>query len=99
MAKKVSKPAFVADVVDVNKPETWVHRINQAKIEAGLPISKRDYEDVIEACGVEGYDAGYADGYDNCEFVTSIKNLKVADKSTEKKSVVKRFWNWLTNKK
>ena len=99
MAKKVSKPVFVVDVVDVVKPETWVHRINRAKIEAGLPISKRDYDEAIEACGVEGYNAGYADGYNCGEFIASVRNSKIADKNTEKKSVVKRFWNWLTNKK
>lgn len=98
MAKKVSKPTFVADVVDVNKPVTWAHRINQAKIEAGLPISKRDYKDVVRESGQEGYNEGYTNGFDDCETLSFFNKIK--EENTKKKSgIVKRFWNWLTNKK
>lgn len=98
MAKKVSKPVFVVDVVDVVKPETWVHRINQAKIEAGLPISKRDYDEAVQECGKEGYHNGYTDGFDDCETVMYFNSIKT-ENTKKKDGVVKRFWNWLTNKK
>ena len=97
MAKKVNKPAFVVDVVDVTKPEAWIHRMNQAKCKAKLPISSYDYNYAVQECGVEGYNSGFDEGFQYGEAVTM---LSAETKPVEKKqNVVKRFWNWLTSNK
>lgn len=82
--KKTFKPLFTVDLTECETPRDIYVKYADAKVAAGLPITKTEYDAVI---------AGAEDN-------ASLKvTMVVAECEPKKKpNVFKRFWNWLTRK-
>ncbi len=86
--KKTFKPLFTVDLTGCKTPRDIYVKYADAKVLAGLPITRQEYFAIIED----------AEEYAKPVFLSiDIENCKPAI-AKKKPNIFKRFWNWLTRK-
>lgn len=101
--KKVVKPVFKVDLTNCVTVEDVIVEIALAKVEAGVAITRRELETIVEdeidsaICDFveELFDGHNAVVIDNNEFVPVDATFVEEEK---KPSVFKRLWNKITGK-
>lgn len=108
---KTFKPAFTVDMTDCNTVEDLIIAIADAKLDAGLCISRKELETILDEqieLAVEetieqmfdGHNALVIDENGEIEALNAIRYTceECTVVQRKKKSVFKRFWSWLTGK-
>lgn len=100
--KKV-EPKFIVDLTDIDDPrDVWV-RFGLAKQNAGLPMTKTEFEAIIDKVADIATELVY------CKMILASTPIEINgdDKlvfdskgkfHVKKPNIFKRFWNWITRK-
>lgn len=95
--KKVEvKPVITVDITDCTTIEDLVAAMANAKIEAGVSVSRIEVETLIQAAIDEAVEEVLSDLFDDFECPVIIEEQDIEPE--KKPNVFKRFWNWITRK-
>ena len=103
--KKTVKPAFTVDMTGCETVDDLIIAIADAKLDAGLCISKKEFETILGAIledTIEDVIDELFDGH-NALIINEDGEVEALDAfkfevKEKKPNVFKRFWNWLTRK-
>mgnify|MGYP002522275610 CR=1 FL=1 len=86
MKKKIVKPEFIVDVMDVEDPFEVEVKFAEAKQKAGKPLTDRELDAIV------------TDRVEQNSYIMVVHETCDC-KKCKKLPWYKRFWNWITRKK
>jgi len=96
---KKFKPAYTVDITNCNDERDVIVEFAKAKVSAGLPITKTEYNASVLSIAQKILDGVAVATKAAALFAETILNSVKNTEAEKKPNVFKRFWNWITRKK